>query len=122
MKAFEDVEKRFHKAVNMTAAQIEAWLDTDESKSVGFVRRGERESVGRQSAKKIIRILENGGPDSTADVEHMAKVAGYVARHTAQGGPRPRKAGKGASDRVRYSRWRYSLMNWGHDPLRLGHL
>ena len=37
----------------------------------------------------------------------MRKVTGYVHRHLAQG---PRVD-------VEHSRWRYSLMNWGHDPL-----
>lgn len=43
-----------------------------------------------------------------ADHEHMAKVVGYVHRHLAQ---RP-------SGDVTDTRWRYSLMNWGHDPAR----
>jgi hypothetical protein len=43
------------------------------------------------------------------DREHMAKVVSYVHRHLAQGGPQ---------DDVEHSRWRYSLMNWGHDPLK----
>ena len=38
----------------------------------------------------------------------MRKVVGYVHRHLAQGGPK---------EGVDESRWRYSLMNWGHDPL-----
>ena len=38
----------------------------------------------------------------------MRKVVGYVHRHLAQ---RPR-------DDVRNTRWRYSLLNWGHDPLK----
>lgn len=37
----------------------------------------------------------------------MRKVVGYVRRHLAQ---RP-------SGDVEDTRWRYSLMNWGHDPL-----
>ena len=37
----------------------------------------------------------------------MRRVIGYVHRHMAQGGPADDKA---------HSRWRYSLMNWGHDP------
>ena len=36
----------------------------------------------------------------------MNKVQGYIARHVKQ---RP-------SGDVESSRWRYSLMNWGHDP------
>jgi hypothetical protein len=38
----------------------------------------------------------------------MRKVVGYVHRHLAQ---RP----KGD---VTDTRWRYSLMNWGHDPMK----
>lgn len=103
-----NVESRFHTAVNMNATQLRAWLKTAESKAVGFRRAGEKESVGRQSARKIIKILE-GALD---DPKHMAKVVGYVARHLAQ---RPRGD-------IRHTRWRYSLMNWGHDPLELGAL
>lgn len=99
----------FDGVVNMTAAEITAWLATEASKSVGQVRRGETESVGRQSARRIIAIL--GRPrDALSDVDyaHMRKVVGFVRRHRAQ---RP------ARD-VTHTRWRYSLMNWGHDPLK----
>lgn len=102
-----DIKGRFHAVVNMTAGQIVAWLATRESKMVGFKRPGQRQSVGRQSARKIIKILR-AGPQTEADYGHMRKVIGYVARHTAQ-----RPAGD-----VTKTRWRYSLMNWGHDPLR----
>lgn len=95
----------FGEAVNMSAAQIRKHLRTNESKRVGFTYPGQRESVGRQSARRIIRILERGPrPD---DFAHMRKVIGYVRRHLAQ---RPRGD-------VRDTRWRWSLMNWGHDPL-----
>lgn len=100
------IERRFRQAVNMTASQIEAWLATKESKAVGSFRPGARSSVGRQSGKKIVRLLRQG-PRTAADFAHMRKVVGYVARHRAQ-----RPAGP-----VHTSRWRYSLMNWGHDPL-----
>jgi hypothetical protein len=40
----------------------------------------------------------------------MRKVVGFVKRHSAQG---PHE-----EYRVPGSRWRHSLMNWGHDPLR----
>jgi Protein of unknown function (DUF3140) len=43
-----------------------------------------------------------------SDVEHMRKVVGYVHRHLEQ---RP-------SGDVTETRWRYSLMNWGHDPVK----
>ena len=40
----------------------------------------------------------------------MHKVHSYVSRHSAQG-PQNKKD-------IETSRWRYSLMNWGHDPLK----
>lgn len=42
------------------------------------------------------------------DHAHMRKVVGYVHRHLAQ---RP-------SGDVTGTRWRHSLLNWGHDPLK----
>ena len=38
----------------------------------------------------------------------MRKVVGYVHRHLKQG----------PEHDVKTSDWRYSLMNWGHDPLQ----
>jgi len=72
-----------------------------------MTRHGETESVGRQSARRIIAILKTCAADLTeSDYIHMRKVIGYVKRHGAQ-----RPAGD-----VTHTRWRYSLMNWGHDP------
>ncbi|MGC5222535.1 DUF3140 domain-containing protein [Micromonospora sp. DT81.3] len=99
-------EKKFSDAVNMTASQIEKWLDTDESKSVGD-RSGGGESTGHASGRRIIDILRKKKAELIdGDREHMRKVVGYVHRHLAQ---RP-------SGDVTDTPWRYSLMNWGHDP------
>ncbi len=104
-----DTYAEFRDAVNMTASELEKWLDTDESKGVGQKSSDGAESVGHDSGRKIIKILHAKKADLTdADEAHMRKVIGYVHRHLAQ---RP----KGD---VQDSRWRYSLMNWGHDPLR----
>jgi hypothetical protein len=100
----------FKKLVNMSASQIEKFLETDESKKVGFKKEGSDESVGHQSGRRIIKILRT--PKSQldeSDYAHMRKVCAYITRHLAQGGPETKKE---------TSRWRYSLMNWGHDPLR----
>lgn len=103
-----DIQAEFKKDVNMTASELERWLKTDESKSVGQVSDG-GESIGHQSGEHIVRILHKKNADITPDDEaHMHKVHAYVSRHSAQ---RPH------SD-VEHSRWRYSLMNWGHDPLK----
>ncbi|MCP2264400.1 DUF3140 domain-containing protein [Promicromonospora thailandica] len=97
----------FGEAVNMTASELERWLDTDESKSVGQSDGGE--SVGHESGRRIVTLLRTKKADLTDDDEaHMRKVVGYVHRHLAQ---RP-------DGDVKDTPWRYSLMNWGHDPLK----
>jgi hypothetical protein len=106
--AVDEVWDDWKKAVNMTASELEKWLDTDDSKSVGQSD-GSGEATGHKSGKRIVDILQAKKGDLTdADVAHMRKVVGYVHRHLAQ---RP-------SGDVSGTPWRYSLMNWGHDPLK----
>lgn len=101
------VRDEFSEAVNMTPKELEDWLGTDESKSVGDSDDGE--STGHRSGRRIVELQQRKVADLTdADHDHMAKVVGYVHRHLAQG----------PEGDVESSRWRYSLMNWGHDPLR----
>jgi Protein of unknown function (DUF3140) len=105
-KIYED----FKNAVNMTPAALEKWLNSEESLKVGWKGddgKGDGESVGHQSGKQIVQRKRKSELNA-ADYRHMAKVVGYVKRHMAQG---PEK-------NVEQSRWRYSLMNWGHDPLK----
>jgi hypothetical protein len=105
----KQIRDDFHDAVNMTASQLEHWLDTDESKEVGQKEDGASESTGHESGRHIVRILGKKQGDLTdEDHAHMKKVVGYVARHSEQ---------KPSGD-VEHTRWRYSLMNWGHDPLK----
>lgn len=104
----DDVWDDWQEAVNMTAKQLEDWLETDESKSVGQSDGG-GEATGHKSGRRIVEILRVKKGDLTDDdVEHMRKVVGYVHRHLGQ---RP-------SGDVEDTRWRYSLMNWGHDPVK----
>ncbi|GGN04533.1 DNA topoisomerase VI subunit B [Actinoplanes campanulatus] len=104
-----DVYAEFRDAVNMTAGELNKWLGTEESKTVGQRSSPGTESVGHHSGRKIVGILGKKETELTeADEQHMRKVVGYVHRHTAQ---RP-------DGDVADSRWRHSLMNWGHDPLK----
>jgi hypothetical protein len=99
---------RFHDAVNMTAGELEKWLATEESNAVGQ-KQGESESTGHASGRRIVEILRAKRKDLTeADYAHMRKVVGYAKRHLAQ---RPQ-------GNIDESPWRYSLMNWGHDPAK----
>ena len=107
----ETVWKNFREAVNMTASEIEEWLETAESHKVGFRRDGASESVGHASGRRIVAILRTAKAElSGGDYAHMREVVGFVRRHRGQG---PHE-----EFRIPASRWRYSLMNWGHDPLK----
>jgi hypothetical protein len=104
------VRSDFAKAVNMAPAELEKWLKTEESRKVGFKGADgtARESVGHASGRRIVKLLRKKAAELTADdYAHMRKVVGYVRRHSAQ---RP--------ENTVTSRWRYSLMNWGHDPVK----
>ena len=103
------IRKDFAEAVNMSPSELEDWLETEESREVGWTREGEQEAVGHQSGRRIVEIRRRKVAELTDDdYAHMKKVIGYVHRHAAQ---RP----KGD---VTDTPWRYSLMNWGHDPLK----
>lgn len=100
----------FAALVNLSANELRDWLDTDVSKAVGWKGPdgGLAESVGHASGRSILAILGKPPGDRTAvDEAHMRKVIGFIRRHRAQEPANPVT-----------SRWRYSLMNWGHDPLK----
>ncbi|HST66762.1 MAG TPA: DUF3140 domain-containing protein [Mycobacteriales bacterium] len=111
-----DAYDAFTDAVNMTKSELTKWLDSDESRSVGMTADGDKktatggtESQGHEAGRMIVALLEKKKSDlDHDDVKQMKRVAGYVHRHLAQ---------KPGQD-VEHSRWRYSLMNWGHDPLK----
>jgi hypothetical protein len=104
------VRTDFAGAVNMTADEVEDWLKTEQSRKVGWkgANGAQPESVGHASGQRIVQILRKTDKELTADdFVHMRKVVGFVRRHSAQ---RP--------ENIYTSRWRYSLMNWGHDPAK----
>ena len=107
-KSDEQVAQEFDEAVNMSREELEEWLATEESKEVGQ-KDGGGESKGHESGRRIVEILQKNSSDYTEeDIEHMRRVVSYVHRHQAQG----------PKGDVEDSNWRYSLMNWGHDPLK----
>ena len=106
----QKVRADFTRAVNMTAAELDDWLRTQESISVGWkgVDGKADESVGHASGRRIVEILGRRTDElDEGDYAHLRKVVGYVRRHSTQ---RP--------ENIYTSRWRYSLMNWGHDPVK----
>ncbi len=108
-KDVKSVIDEFHSSVNMKAKELESWLESEESQSVGQHKEGNDESTGHQSGRHIVELLQKKKDDYTDDdLAHMKKVISYIHRHLGQ---------KPDGD-VEHTRWRYSLMNWGHDPLK----
>lgn len=106
----DKIGREFAEVVNMSASEIEEWLATEYSRAVGWKGGDGKacESVGHASGRRIAQILRKRKQQLTADdYVHMRKVVGFVRRHSAQ---RP--------ENIYTSRWRYSLMNWGYDPVK----
>lgn len=106
-KSREDVWEEWRDRVNMSPKELEDFLKTDESKSVGDS--DDEESTGHYSGRRIIEIQRTTKDELSDDQwEWMRKVVGYVNRHCAQV----------PDGDLEDTTWRYSLMNWGHDPLK----
>ena len=105
-KSRDEIWDEWRNKVNMAPQELEDWLDTDRSKSVGDTDDGE--STGHKSGRRIVEIKRTNKDDLTDDQwDHMAKVVGYINRHCAQVPNDPE-----GSD------WAASLKNWGHDPMK----
>lgn len=103
--------REFKSELNMTAAELEKWLQTAESKKVGQKQSENAESTGHESGRLIVELLHKKQADlNDDDLKQMHRVISYIRRHRAQG---PEKD-------VETSPWRYSLKNWGFDPCKKG--
>jgi len=84
-------------------------LNTPESKKLRFPDEPGGRIAGNATGLKILKILGKRREKYTAeDITQMRTVIDFVNRRLAK---RP----KGD---IIASNWRYSLMNWGHDPAK----
>lgn len=89
VKSDSDVIKEFNQLVNMSATELEKWLKSSDSTSSGWKNGDSGETVGHNSATKILDILKRN-PDKKKerytqdDIKHMRKVVSYNKRHLAQ--------------------------------------
>ncbi|ETR98297.1 hypothetical protein M419DRAFT_89116 [Trichoderma reesei RUT C-30] len=121
MKEKNEVIQEFKELVNMTAQELKEWLKGDDSTSAGWSKDdGSGESVGHDSGRRIVEILESN-PDKDPekytddDISHMRKVVSYCKRHLAQ---EERANSKKSVEEVKKTKSYASLKNWGHDPLK----
>lgn len=92
----------------MTADELKEWLDNPTSMNTGQAAE-DGEPKGHKSGKQILDILHKKDKNySEDDLTHMKHVNSYNKRHLSQG----------PSKDPEHSKWRYSLMNWGCDPLK----
>lgn len=103
----EEVRATFASLINMTAPEIRDWHKTAESASVGQDS-GDGVSVGVKAGKRTILLLGSKRVPDEDDIKHMRRVISFVRRLSMQAPTKKRET----------SRWRYALMNWGHDPLK----
>ncbi|KAI0066628.1 hypothetical protein BV25DRAFT_1796330 [Artomyces pyxidatus] len=108
-KSDAEVIALFHEQVNMTADEIEAWLEKPESHKAGT-------GVGLESGRKIIDILRrnpvrNAEAYDPDDMEHIRKVVGYNSRHLAQ---EDHLRDTKTVEELEKTKSTISLRNWGH--------
>jgi Protein of unknown function (DUF3140)/Hypervirulence associated proteins TUDOR domain len=105
----DQVIKEFRTVVNLKPDQLERWLSLPDSRKLGFKDEVKEGTVGHESGRRILKILSKRRDKYTDDdLRHMQTVVGFVQRHRKEKPPGD----------VFASNWRYSLMNWGHDPMK----
>jgi hypothetical protein len=103
-----EVRAKFAQLVNMSPREIESWHQTEHSKSVGQDS-GDGVSVGVKAGQRTLQLLRIKRAPDADDIKHMRRVISFISRLRTQSPRQNRET----------SRWRYALMNWGHDPLKI---
>lgn len=110
--------RTWKKLINMSAKEIQKFLDSDEGKEAGLSRKeaatagsgGGKIKSGRDSARAIIRMLGTKVEDWTEnDWEWLGRQISFISRMKSNPGPLYDEKGK-------KTRKLLSLLVWGHDP------
>ncbi|KAK8219810.1 hypothetical protein M8818_000784 [Zalaria obscura] len=99
----------------MNPKELQDWLGGEDSAGAGWSKDdGSGETIGHESGRKIIKILEkypkkpkDPSDYEDEDLQHMRKVVAYCKRHLAQ---------EESAKKNPESKSAKSLKNWGHDP------
>lgn len=102
----DELWEEFHSLVNMTSAELRAWLATQEA---GETTEALPDQAGSERSRTVLEVLAKRRTDLT---EHDVEVMRSVARElrAARGDEPEPTAGS--------DEWRHRLMSLGHDPLR----
>ena len=114
----KQIYRKWKKLINMSANEIQKFLDSDNGKKAGLSRKeaktagasGNKITSGRDSARAIIRMLKKGFDNwDSNDFRWAKKQIGFISRMRGNAGPLYDKKG-------RPTRKLLSLLVWGHDP------
>ena len=106
-KQIEKTVTEFRTVVNISSEQLERWLNTAESQKLHYA--DEPKTPSDKNGMSILSLLKKRRDKYTdADIDQMETVVQFIAK-------RLEKRPKGD---IVASNWRYSLMNWGHDPTK----
>lgn len=103
----DETRATFATLVNMSAREIADWHKTKQSASVGQDS-GDGVSLGVKTGQRTIALLKTKRAPGADELKHMRRVVSFIRRLSMQAPRKNRET----------SRWRYALMNWGHDPLK----
>ena len=114
----EEIYKKWDKLVNMSAKELETFIDSDEGEEAGLSRKeasdagagGKKITSGRDSARAIVRMLKRDKEQwSDNDWDWANKQINFISRMSGNKGPN-------RDDKGRPTRKLLSLKIWGHDP------
>lgn len=119
MNEKEILYKNWKTLINLPSAKLKSFMDSEDGKEAGLSKKeaGDMDiSRGRDSARAILRMRENGGSLRSAlknwtsnDWEWAKKQVSFVSRMRAN-------KGKHYDEKGNRTRLLTSLLIWGHDP------
>ncbi|RDC64496.1 DUF3140 domain-containing protein [Adhaeribacter pallidiroseus] len=108
VKTKDQIYAEFRDLVNMGSGELGKFLYSKESKLVDAEPQ-ETDISPRKAGDRTIKILRKKRFELTkSNFEHMERVIAYL----------PKKIAERPEGDLAESIWRYSLMSWGHDPLK----
>ena len=108
VKTEDQIYNEFRELINMGAGELGKFLYSKESKLVD-AEPIEADIPARKGGDRTIKILRKKRFELTkTNFEHMERATEYINKKLSE---RP-------EGDVTESIWRYTLMSWGHDPLK----
>jgi hypothetical protein len=118
------VWSKWKSLINMSASEIQNFLDSEQGKDAGLTRKQAKQEggikTGRDSARALIRMIPTGGTWEKAldNWSHgdWAWARRQVSFNSRMRGMKPTSRDPYKEDDGDYTRWYKSMLIWGHDP------